>query len=329
MQVGYRAAVTHHRWLGLVVVASVAVVLIAGGAGLRPHVVSGVGQAAPVLGPPAVGDCVLDPLADQQEGVVATVTATSGGTVPVYPAQQIQPCTAARYGEIVAVIAAPKPTVVKKAPADGPDNFYLDDPNEDSCYAPAVQYVGIAIQPVERFFQPFLEITMQLSRPSARQAATGQRWAACIVTLASQGWQSAAPQYGGSIRDALHTGQQRDKLGNCISSTNWDDGFSVDGCRQPHSLEVMGFGDSGAHVVTRAQVEKACQQLVRRVTGIVDPTAAGALSVQVHVDDNSGIAITTTQIPANSNLACGITTTGHRQLRGSLLALGRQPISWA
>ena len=318
---------TGRRWVGLVVVVGVAVVLVAAGAGLRDHVVSGVGQAAPVPAPPAVGDCVVDPLVDQQEGVIATVTATSGGTVAVYPAQQIRPCTGARYGEVVGVIPVPKPTVVK---GDGPDNLYLDDPNEDGCYSPAVQYVGMAMQPIERFFHMLPEIVIRLSRPSARQVAAGQRWAACIVAGPSSGSLSTAPPYAGSIRDALHTGQQRELLGNCLSSSvDWDEGFSVGGCGHPHALEILGFGDSGDEVVARGQVDKSCHQLARRFTGMADPTAAGALSIQIHAEDDSSTEITTAQIPAHANVGCGIATTGHRKLRGSLLALGRQSIPWA
>jgi len=123
----------------LVVIGS-AVLLVAVMAGLRPHLVTGVAQAAPVPGPPAVGECVVDPLPAPKFGVVAPVTAASGGTVPVYPSQQIQPCTGARYGEITAVIAAPKPTVVRGDDADG---RFLDDPNKDSCFDPAQQYLGM------------------------------------------------------------------------------------------------------------------------------------------------------------------------------------------
>ena len=59
-----------------------------------------------------------------------------------------------------------------------------------------------------------------------------------------------------------------------------------------------------------------------------DPTAGGALSIQIHVQDDSGTAITPPQVPAHSNLACGVTTTGSRKLDGSLLTLGRQSIPW-
>jgi len=311
-----------HRQRGLVVI-GVAVVLVAVVAGLRPHLVTGSAQAVPVPGPPAVGDCVLDPLGPPAE---FNVIAASGGTVPVYPAQQIRPCTGTRYGEITAVIPVPRPTVVKVGERGG---RYLDDPNQNSCDPKATQYVGMTTQPILRFWQTFLKINSALSRPSPRQQAAGQRWAACIVTLSPSDPLSPTPRYGSSIRDALRTGEQRDQLGNCTAALDWNGDIVSGGCRQPHALEILAGGDSGAHPVTRAQVELSCQQLVRQLTAMPDPTAAGALSIQIHIEDGSSIAITTPQVPAHSYLACGIATTGSRKLRGSLLALGRQPIPWA
>jgi len=122
-----------HRQRGLVVI-GVAVVLVAVVAGLRPHLVTGSAQAVPVPGPPAVGDCVLDPLGPPAE---FNVIAASGGTVPVYPAQQIRPCTGTRYGEITAVIPVPRPTVVKVGERGG---RYLDDPN--NAVVPTIRAVG-------------------------------------------------------------------------------------------------------------------------------------------------------------------------------------------
>ena len=256
-QSGYRTAVTHRRRVGLIVI-GVAVVLVATVAVLRPHLVTGAAQAAPIPGPPAVGDCVLDPL---PPAPVAAVSTASGGTVPVYPQQTVRPCSGARYGEITAVIAAPKPTVLK----NGAHSRYLDDPNTDSCYLAAPRYVGIPPQPIQSFWQTFLQIDIGLSRPSPRQEAAGQRWAACIVTLRPPDPASApttsttqipaAPRYGSSIRDALHTGQQRDQLGDCLPVLDWNDLAST-GCRRPHLLELMALGDSGDHPVTLVQVGK-------------------------------------------------------------------------
>ena len=261
------------------------------------------------------------------------VTATSGGTVPVYPAQEIGPCAGSRYGEITTLIGAAKPTVVK----GDESNRYLDDPNLDSCVPPTVRYVGMTEQPVYRFWQMYLQINIALSKPSPRQQAAGEHWVACIVTLplpqpaaaTATAPASTAPRYGGSIRNAMLTGQQRDQLSACTADLDWDSGIGVGGCSQPHSLELLAGGDSGDRPVARVQIEKTCLQLVRQLTAMPDPTAAGALSVQVHAEDNTGVAITTSQIPAHSNLTCAVATTGTRKLRGSLRALGRQPIPWA
>ena len=81
--------------------------------------------------------------------------------------------------------------------------------------------------------------------------------------------------------------------------------------------------------MTRIQIERTCQQLVRQLTAMPDPTAAGALSIQIDIENHTLTPVTTPQVPAHASLACGVTTTGNRKLRGSLLALGRQPIPWA
>ncbi len=86
---------------------------------------------------------------------------------------------------------------------------------------------------------------------------------------------------------------------------------------------------TGDRPVSREQLQLTCQQLVRQLTAMPDPTAAGALSIQINIQDMNSVAVTTQQVPANSVLRCGVATTGTRKLRGSLLALGRQPIPWA
>ena len=231
-----RATVIDRRRVGLVVI-GLAVLLVAVVAGLRPQLVTGAAQSTPIQRPPGVGDCVVNPLPAPKLGVVAPVTADSGGTVPVYPAQQIQPCTGARYGEITAVIAAPKPTVVTGDDADG---RFLNDPNESNCFVAAQQYLGMTTPPTQTFWQGrILQFSVALSRPSPRQQAAGQRWAACIVTLPPPDPASPPSRYGNSIRNAVHTGRYRDQLGSCIPNFDWDGGLAM--CSQPHVLELMGW----------------------------------------------------------------------------------------
>lgn len=257
-----------------------ALVLVAAVTGLRPNLVSGAGQAGPIPGPPVVGDCVLYPLPDSAL-VASTATASPGGTVPVYPAQEIQPCTAARYGEIVSVIANPKPTV---------KGDYANDPNAASCLLAANQYVGMmTTKPILGFWQASLLGTVALFGPSLRQKTVGQHWAACIVSLPppTPTLTDPAPppeQYDSFIHNALHTGQQRDQLGICPPAGNeFDGGLDTGGCRRPHAFERLGSGVTGDRPVSREQLQLTCQQLVRQLTAMPDPTAAGALSIQINI----------------------------------------------
>ena len=308
--------------MGVVVIA-VVVVLVAVVAGVRPHLVAGSGQAAPVPGPPTVGDCVLDPPPGLQPHI-ATVLA---GTVPTYPAQQIEPCNGARYGEVAAVIANPRPTVVR----GGADHQYVDDQNMESCSLTANRYLGVTT-PLYTFWRALLLSISTLSRPSTRQQASGQHWAACIVsppTANPDEPPTADQRYRSSIRDALHTGRERNQLAVCMTTLDWHADSAAGDCGRPHVLEVLAVGDSGERPVSRSRLELTCRQVIGQLTGIPDPMAGGALSVQIEVEDNSSTAITTAQVPAHSNLGCGVGTAGTRRLRGSLIALGRQPIPWA
>ena len=307
---------------GLIVI-SVVLVLVGVIAGHRMQLVAGSAQAAPVPQPPAVGDCVVDPI---PVGVV--LTAGSGGTVPSYPAQHIEPCNGLRYGDVAAVIPSPAPTVAAPR-SDG--STLLTDPNLDGCLPSAQRFLGIVTAtPAFGYWFPSLRTTLSLAGPSARQRAAGQHWAACVVapSFTDGSGVPSSRRYGGSIHHALHTGVLRDQLGNCASSIDWLGGGFGD-CARPHLLELLAYGRSGARPVDRSQVASTCRQLVGRFTGMPDLTAGGALSVLIHAHDDDLIAITTAKIPPNANLACGIASTGTRILGGSLIALGRQPVPWA
>ena len=310
-----------------------ALLLVAVVASRHSHLIAGSGVASPVPGPPAVGDCVLDPVFDSIL-LATTLTATSGGTSPVYPVVRTQSCRLDRYGDVASVIASPKPTVVR----GDADNRYLEDPNEDTCRRDAVKYLGLPAERSQGFWQPAAGYITSLSGPSLRQEAAGQHWAACIVSIPQPGvtptpstTKVAGPpplQYGGSIRDALHTGAQRDQLGNCMPASDLPgDGNSVV-CGRPHAFEVMGLGGSADHAVDRSQLQTTCRQLVGRLTGMADPTAAGALTIDIYAWDMDGSLRSISHVPSNVGLICGVATTGTRKLHGSLLALGTQPIPW-
>ncbi len=299
-------------------------------ANAHPALTAGTPQAVHVPGPPAVGDCVLDPLVVAiGSGLPATLDV--GDMVPpVYPLQQTRPCTGARYGEVVAVLAQPGRAVVRGEVGGAP---YVDDPNSDTCALQTSNYLGIGKQ--SDGWEPALMVTSTLAGPSRLQKAAGQHWAVCIAApQLLYGFESgpATPsqqRYSATIRDAMHTGRERDHLGNCLGELH-ETGFGdIVSCSRPHEFEVLAAGDSGPKVIDRDRLEQRCRQVVGTFTGMPDPTAGGALTPRIIVQFGSSTIVTGSQIPADSAVTCGVAPTGTRRLNGSLLALGRQPIPWA
>ncbi len=308
----------------LVVVA----VLVAVLANLRPQVRAGSAQAVPVAGPPAVGDCVMDPFPGESVSPVPDL-ATAGGTVPIYPAQTIQPCSGARYGEVVAVFPHPLPYVAK---GDDHSGRYLQDPNVDKCSPLLSAYLGMVPEPMSSFWIPDLSINGGLSRPSVRQTTAGQHWAACVISVQPPDVYAdplTGPRYGASLRNAVKTGAERNVIGRCPPLVDWTSQPLTGSCASPHVLELLAYGGSGNKSMDRAQLDLSCRQFANQVTGIPDPSAAGALDVQVHVEDGDNAVIAGQQIPPASFLRCGVVVLDGHKLAGSLLALGRAPIPWA
>lgn len=313
-------------------VIGVVLVLIAVVANLHPRPISGLAAGAPVPQAPAVGDCVLDPLPDRSWAYsdTQTVTPRTPVSVPSYPSQRMQTCGGARYGEVIVIISSPSRTEVEGTDEQG---FWINDPNWESCYSAMQRYLGIPAKPLYATWSVSSMTTVALVGPTARQLAAGQHWAACVVALQTPGeWASAnppTPRYSGTVREALHTGQHRDEIGLCAASIDVRSGADTIRCGQPHPAEWLGFGESGAHPRNRSDVDASCRQVAGQLTGLPDPTAGGLLSTVVTATDSENAPVSGPQIPAHSYLSCGVTSTGGKNLKGSLLALGRQPIPWA
>jgi hypothetical protein len=170
--------------------------------------------------------------------------------------------------------------------------------------------------------------------PTARQQAAGQHWAACTVSPQPPGpWVDPelppAPRFSGSLRDALHTGIERDQLGYCSVAADLLSGGGPSSCRQPHASEVLGWGETGERAGSRRSFQLSCAQVVAQLTGLPDPTAGGQLLPVMTAMDDSSTALRDPEIPAHSYLVCAVATKNGRKLAGSLLALGRSPIPWA
>jgi len=321
--------------IGVVLLAAV----VAPNMGVRN--VPGTPEAAPVAGPPAVGDCVTDPV-DPGWNLLEAQPGTPGVTVGTYayPSLGMSPCGGRRYGEVVAVIPNPSKPVVTVTNDDNSNSSTVVDPNLDTCYPAAGRYAGMAAtgirpEPTLKDWYPQLRFGSSASAPSKRQRAAGQHWLACFVYLLPAGGTAAEMEaderYDGSLRNALTTGKQRNRLGSCNAGDDLNPQNGAPGdCDTVHLSEMFALGNTDSHPTSRAELQRSCRQLVQQLTRIPDITAVGPLTSQMQATDDSGALIEKPQLPPNTNLTCGIIVTDPtRHLNGSLLALGGQRIPWA
>lgn len=319
------------RVVGLVLIALV-LSTVAFSSQLRPQLVAGVAQAAPVSGPPAVGACV------PQSGTMTwnpegTAVQQPGSHAYLYPQLDVGPCAGVRYGEVASVIADPSKATVTVG-VDGTITAVTDS-NSEVCRQAALRYVGWAIggsrlEGTLSFWNVAPAVDSVPSRASARQEAVGQHWLACIVYLRQDtfgGVGQVPPSYDSSLRSALLTGYDRDQLGNCVADADFNASVSTV-CRDPHRAETFGFGTTGPSSSSRAVLIRSCTELITRLTRLPDISAAGTLAVELQVSDSTGQLVATDQIPPGSDAVCGLNATGGRQLAGSLIANGAQPIRW-
>jgi len=304
---------------------------------LRSRTVAGTAQAVPVPGPPAVGDCVTDPIDPGWNNLgVRSVPAGTTVSTYTYPQVAISHCQVSRYGEITEVIANPtKPVVTTTGDGSG-SSMDVTDSNMDTCQSAGYRYVGIAttgnsVAPLLARWYPQLFTDTAASTPSIRQQVAGQHWLACIVYLhgfTDPGLFAEQERYDSSLRNAFLTGAERNRTGLCVAGANLDQGKSgLIGCGTDHQSEIFGSGATDDHPMARTDLQRSCRQVVARLTNLQDVTAAG-LTVQMLATDRYQAPITSASIPANTILSCGVTSTHYRSLAGSLLAIGSQPIPW-
>jgi hypothetical protein len=278
---------------GLLLILAV-LVGVAIAAGPRPYAVPGTAIAVPVGGPPAVGDC-----SDTRQVIGA--------------------CHGPRSGEVVAVLAdsaVPSPTRIT-AP------IWV----QNACTTAALTYLGTPRAPPFVFWHPRITTSVTYILPSARQITAGQHWLACLIRMESAGTRSL--QYQNSLRRALLTGANRDRLGLCIPVTKWQTGTVPGACTVAHELQILAVGDTGAYAAKRNDLVRSCHQAVLQLTGMSDPVGHGDLVDGLQASGPDGAPIDGADIPARSKVQCQIAGRNGRLLDGSLLALGKAPIPWA
>ena len=301
-----------------------AVAVIAALAGnARTKQVSGDPVRGSLPNPPAVGDCVLEPM--PAASFNGSFNGPEGAVEP--PAADTAPCTGERYGEVIAVIPDGLDYV---APADG--DVWGDQRSPDrQCSAAADVYLGIdgdAYGPGRWF--PMTSVEMARIGPGPVLAGAGQRWLACTLGASSMsnGTPSARP-YSLTLRHALSSLQLPPEVAECAPALPGPTGsVEVFSCERPHVAEVLGFASSDRpNAAVKRRLTSECPGLIRSLTRLADPAA----------DSRLQISVSSVQLPPDSSDSdrdavgpvyyyCGVEATGGHLLTGPLLGLGGGPL---
>lgn len=312
-------AVEQRRW-GLVLIAVVLLGVFVT-SNLRPRVITGVPRAEPVPDPPAVGDCVNTPF-DEMVQVVDPDGSTEEQVL------DIGACAEVRYGEVALVIDHPD------HPRPGTGNEY---DNENDCWAAASEYLGIkdpSDDPATG--HPWVPVLLNggtLAGPDRRQRSAGQDWIACVVyprrafgTSTDDGWDDqTTASYRRTLRDAVDTGVQRDRLGICTDDY-LDTWTACDGSHRRQFIATSAIADEP---VNRTSLQRSCADQIRLLTGVVDLSLDDELGAHIEVTGDEGEPIDDAVVPAGSGVTCLLESTGSRMLGGGMIGLGERPIPWA
>lgn len=101
---------------------------------------------------------------------------------------------------------------------------------------------------------------------------------------------------------------------------------------EPHAVEMFGYALAETGQTTQPKLNAGCVALVRRFTGMPDPTAGGTLQVVARATHMSGDSRLPGLSPAGDDsgrATCTVETPGNRRLKATLLQLGTHPVPWA
>ena len=308
------------RLVGGLVLAVAVIAALAGNA--RTKQVAGDVVRGPLPDPPAVGDCVLEPLPE------SVLNAFNGSEeVADHLTVRMAPCTGARYGEVVAVVAA---GLDYSVPTGGD---IWSDPNSpaNTCSAAAGTYLGAEAGDYLHRWSPATAMTLGAVGPDPVLAHAGQRWLACLVVGLGEpdGAVRTTHRYSRTLRDALSSLRLPPELAQCAPALPAM-GASVEmiPCGRPHSAELFGTAWSDRpDDAERVRLTGECTDFVRKLAGTADPTAGGRLRVRV----------TSVELPPDSSdtspdavgpmyYYCGVEAVAGHVLTGPLLGLGIGPL---
>lgn len=313
------------RWWGLLLVVMVAVAALAAAQLLHPPV-AGSAVRGTVPGPPAVGDCLLDPTALGQGGSTPPAAA--------HPWLRTGPCQGRRFGEVAAVLTAgdlPTPSAPSESGSgSGSGDLTVSDRYSRPCWAAVTGWLGLPTPggpPIKDRWEPDPLIAgVVLSGPSQIQRAAGQDWVACIAAGKDSAGagpgivddSSDAMGYDTTARDTFDPGPPLPIFASCYLRAEHAGDYEVVVCATAHPVELLESMVSDRPVTD--QDRRGCRAVARQLTGMPDPTAGGKLSTIV--DD--------AQAPGGPHfLSCLMVTVGAHQLTGPLLGLKDGPVPLA
>ncbi|WP_420122836.1 hypothetical protein [Nakamurella sp.] len=250
--------------------------------------ITGTASRPPVPDPPVVGDCLTAPLAWAASPLILPVVLATA------PVAACSATPGSSFGEVVLVTRPAAPAALGA--------FEWDD-----CAAPLQTYLG---WPSSRW-RPAPSAVLALLGPDAEQVEVGQAWVACAITTGALG-------YAGSVRDGF--GPAADRYGDCDPTRPFDPAPRP--CDEPHEQEAIGRAVVGFDDL--AGLDASCADLVRRRTGLPDPTAGGRLAVLVApVDPNT---VPPDVSAGGQTMTCGVRVVGPGKLTASLVGIGDRPL---
>ncbi len=296
------------RW-GLLVLLVVAVSALVMAQVLHPPVPGSASRGA-VPGPPAVGDCLLDPTVIGQQHFE--------GTTLIHPWLRTGRCRGHRFGEVAAVLT---PHDLPRAPVStGPttrpnESTMVPDPYSEPCSVLARAWSGLPNGPV--VLGPWtldeLYTGLVMSGPSQVQHAFGQDWVACITVVGrGAGGSSTTAGYDSTARNLINPGPPLPVFAYCTLAANSHEQVP---CTTAHTAELFGITVSPRGITE--QDRRSCQALTQRLTGMPDLTAGGRITATV-IDSVGAFG-------GQHGLECWMVTVRPHQLTGPLLGLTNRP----
>lgn len=299
------------RWAGVLILAAllVAAVLVPGFTGRKIEGIAQIAAARP--GPPAVGDCVVEPV---------TAAAAALNAQLIYPPVSTGPCTDRRYGEVMSVITSSDIAPATRSAAG------VQDPNIGNCRKAAARYgggpTGFALG---GGWEPASVPSVMAAGPTAPERSTGQSWIACVQYIDSEGpGQPRATDYRRTAQHAFDTGTPPAAFATCLQVVVAVETDQVS-CHQPHAAELFARA-TGNSTTSRLLLDNTCEILISLYSRIPVQNSS-PLIVTVNVYGNDGKLIPDSVANVSRYTAtCFVEPPVGRQLTGPLMDLGNKPL---